>query len=199
MVRRVALTGGIATGKSFVARALAAHGFPTVDADALARQAVAPGSAGLVGIVARFGDGIVDGAGALDRAALARLVFTDTAARRDLERIVHPVVQRAIDDFFAALPADEAGVAEIPLLYETGRQAAFDLVVVTACPRSTQLARLVARDGLSPAAAADRLAAQWPIEDKVRLADAVFLTEGPKTATERQVDRFVSWLRAAER
>ena len=103
-------------------------------------------------------------------------------------------MREGIETFFATLPAGVAGVAEIPLLYETGRQADFDLVVVTACQRTTQLTRLVSRDGLSPAAAADRLAAQWPVEDKVRLADAVILTDGAKADTERQVDRLSAWL-----
>lgn len=199
MPRRVALTGGIATGKSFVAGALAAHGFAVVDADALARQAVAAGSPGLAAVVARFGRSVLDASGALDRAALGRLVFADAAARRDLEQIVHPVVQHGIEAFFAGLPPGAAGVAEIPLLFETGRQRAFDVTVVTACRPATQVARLIARDGLSAAAAAARLAAQWPIEDKARLADVVILTEGSKPATERQVERFVTWLRRSDR
>ena len=96
-VRRIALTGGIATGKSYVLAALARAGVPTNDADLLARQAVAPGTPALDAIAARFGPSILDSTGALDRRALARIVFTDDAARRDLEAIVHPLVRAATD------------------------------------------------------------------------------------------------------
>jgi len=101
---RVALTGGIATGKSVVGRALRQEGVATVDADELAREAVAPGSPGLAAVVARFGAGVTKADGTLDRAALAALVFADAAARADLERLVHPRVRAGINGFLAALP-----------------------------------------------------------------------------------------------
>lgn len=197
---RIALTGGIATGKSTVARTLRAQGIPVVDADALARDAVAPGSAGLRAVVERFGPSVLDPDGALNRAALGSIVFADPAARRDLEALVHPVVRAGVAAFFAALPPGAPpGVAEIPLAYETGWAATFDVVVVAACAPATQFARLVARDGLPPEEARRRLAAQWPIADKARLADLVVLTDGDLASTEAQAVRLAAWIRARRR
>lgn len=193
-MRRVALTGGIATGKSTVAAALARRGVPVVDADRLARDAVEPGSPGLRALVARFGPGVLDAAGALDRAALGRRVFADTDARRDLERIVHPHVRAGVAAFFAASAARPAAVAEIPLVYETGWFRDFDVVVVVACHPRIQIERLRARDGWSAAEAAARLAAQWPIGDKARLADRVIRSDGPLADTVRQADALAEWL-----
>ena len=186
---RVALTGGIATGKSTVLRLLQARQVPTIDADALARQAVAPGSPGLQAIAERFGSGVLDPGGALDRGALAAVVFSDPRARRDLEQIVHPAVYAAIRDWLEELPRDTPlAVADIPLLYETGHQADFDRVVVVACPPDEQLRRVMARDGVSEAEARTRLDAQWPIADKVVLADDVIWTTGSRAETEREVE-----------
>lgn len=193
-MRRIALTGGIATGKSVVARALRDAGLATVDADQLARDVVRPGTRGLAAVVARFGDGVLGPDGALDRPALARVVFADAAARRDLEQLLHPLVREGIARFFAALGPGDTGIAEIPLLYETGWVTTFDVVVVTACRPETQRARLMARDGMSEAAAAQRLAAQWPIGDKARLADAVVMTEGSMAGTRAQAARLAAWL-----
>jgi dephospho-CoA kinase len=193
---RVALTGGIATGKSTVARALRAHAVATIDADRLARDAVAPGTAGLAAVIARFGAGVALPAGDLDRAALGRIVFADRAARADLERIIHPYVRREIDRFVAAHDPPGLAVAEIPLAYETGWFASFDVVVVAACHPRTQERRLRDRDGLTEADARARLRAQWPIADKARLADAVILTDGDLASTEAQVAALVRWLGA---
>jgi dephospho-CoA kinase len=192
---RVALTGGIATGKSVVARALREAGVATVDADVLARDALAPGSPGLAEVAARFGASVLRADGTLDRAALGAVVFSDAAARQHLERMVHPRVRRGIDAFFATLAPGAPGIAEIPLAYETGWASTFDLVVVVACRPETQRARLLARDGFTPADADRRLAAQWPITDKVRLADAVVVTDGDMTATLTQAARLAAWLR----
>jgi dephospho-CoA kinase len=192
-MRRVALTGGIATGKSTVAAILRESGIPVVDADALAREAVAPGSAGLRAVVARFGSAVVTADGSLDRAALGRLVFDDRAARRDLERMIHPFVRTRVAGFFAGA-AGPAGVAEIPLVYETGWYRDFDDVVVVACHPTRQLERVMARDGLSEASARARIAAQWPIADKVRLADRVVLTDGGRDDTVRQGAALAAWL-----
>lgn len=192
---RIALTGGIATGKSVVAHALRAAGVPTVDADQLAREVVRPGTPGLAAVVGRFGRGVLLPDGQLDRPALGRVVFADVVARQELEALLHPLVRAGIDAFFARLPPGVAGVAEVPLLYETGWVSAFDAVVVTTCRASTQRARLVLRDGLTDAAADQRLAAQWPIEDKARLADAVIVTEGAIEATRAQAHRLVGWVR----
>jgi dephospho-CoA kinase len=195
-MRRVALTGGIATGKSYVATRLVRAGVPVVDADLAARAAVAPRSPGLAAVVARFGRGVLAPDGALDRARLGALVFADEQARRDLEAIVHPVVRAAIENFFDTLPRDTPiAVADIPLLFETGRQASFDVVVVVAAAPETQIARVMARDGLSRADAERRLAAQWPIESKVGLADEVIWTDGTYEETDAQVDALLVRLR----
>ncbi|HEY8548986.1 MAG TPA: dephospho-CoA kinase [Vicinamibacterales bacterium] len=194
---RIALTGGIATGKTYVRRRLASHGVPTIDADALARDAVAPGTPGLDAVVARFGPGVLKEDGSLDRRALGAIVFKDPDARRDLEAIVHPVVRsawRAWLDGLAARGDVAFAVADIPLLYETGADAEFDRVIVTTCPPSQQVARIVERDGLSEEEARARVASQWPLEEKVRRADYVIDTGGTFGDTNRQIDRTVEKL-----
>lgn len=197
-MRRIALTGGIATGKSYVARRLSAAGVPLVDADLLARDAVAAGSPGLAAVAARFGGDLVTGEGTLDRRRLGQIVFGDAAARRDLEAIVHPFVRRAIAAFFDQLPPSTPfAVADIPLLYESGRQREFDAVVVAACRPETQLARLIARDGLPEADARQRIAAQLPIDAKVALADYVIRTDGQVEDTDAQVAQLIDELRRA--
>ena len=185
---QVALTGGIATGKSYCLSRFASHGVPTVDADLLARLAVAPGSAGLAATARRFGDGILRGDGTLDRAALAAIVFADRGARADLEAIVHPEVYRRIREWFANLPAGtRLAIADIPLVFETGHNHDFDEVVVAACDPEEQVRRVVARDHLSDAEARARLAAQWPIEEKVKRANHVIWTDRGFAETDRQV------------
>lgn len=189
-VRRVALTGGIATGKSHVRAQFEASGVPTIDADILARKVVEPGSAGLAAVVERFGCGILDEAGGLDRRRMGAIVFTDPSARRDLEAIVHPAVQQATDDWFAALDpgVHPFAIADIPLLFEVGRERAFDMSIVVACDPETQVTRVIARDGLTEAEARQRLAAQMPIDEKIRRADSVIWTNGTIAETNRQVD-----------
>jgi dephospho-CoA kinase len=192
-VLRVALTGGIATGKSYARARFETRGIPTVDADVLAREVVAPGTPGLEAVVRQFGRDVLDMEGGLDRARLAGLVFADTTARRALEAIVHPRVQAAIEAFFEARSHGGAtlAIADIPLLFETGRAGAFDVVLVAACSPEQQLTRLRARDHLTEEAARQRLAAQWPIAEKVLLADFVFDTGGTFAETDRQVDELV--------
>lgn len=197
-MRRIGLTGGIATGKSYVANRLREAGVPVIDADLLARQAVEPGSAGLAAVVERFGREILTQEGTLDRERLAAIVFRDKAARRDLEAIVHPFVRREIEAFFQRLAGNEPfAVADIPLLYETGRQRQFDMVVVVACSPATQLQRLMTRDGVSREEAERRVAAQLPIDAKVTLADYVIRTDGAYEETNAQVAQMIDeWRRA---
>ena len=185
---RAALTGGIATGKSFCLGRFAALGAAVIDADVLARDAVAAGTKGLQEVVARFGRGVLQPDGVLDRAALARLVFSDRAARADLEAIVHPDVYRRISAWFADLPSGtRVALADIPLLFETGHEHDFERVVVCACDPAEQYRRLLSRDGLTAEQARARLAAQWPIAEKVRRADHVIRTDGTFADTEAQV------------
>jgi dephospho-CoA kinase len=187
---RAALTGGIATGKSFCLSRFAAAGAAVIDADALAREAVSLGSPGLAEVVRRFGAGVLLPDGNLDRGALAHLVFTDRAARADLEAIVHPQVYRQIGEWFADLPSGtRVALADIPLLFETGHEHDFERVVVCACDPAEQFRRLVSRDRLTAEEARTRLDAQWPIAEKVRRADYVIWTDGTFADTDTQVRR----------
>jgi dephospho-CoA kinase len=197
MLLRVALTGGIATGKSFCLARFAALGVPVVDADALAREVVATGSAALAAIRVRFGDGVMLPDGALDRAALGRIVFHDRAARAELEAIVHPAVYRRISEWFITLPPDtRRAIADIPLLFETGHGPDFHRIIVCACEPAEQVRRLVVRDRLSEADARARLAAQWPIAEKVARADYVIRTDGTMADTEAAVRTVFEKLKA---
>lgn len=190
---RVALTGGIATGKSHCLRAFGALGVPTVDADVLSRQVVEPGTAGLTAVIARFGAALLRADGTLDREALGRLVFADTSARRDLEAIVHPLVYLRLD----AMLRDGLAIADIPLLFESGHEGDFARVIVAACRADQQLERLLARR-LDETSARQRIAAQLPIGDKVRRADYVIDTSGSLANTDRQVIEVYERLKAEE-
>lgn len=195
---RVALTGGIATGKSYVADRLATHGIPLIDADAVAREVVAPGTEGATAIRARFGDGVFAADGHLDRKALGDIVFADAAARRDLEAIVHPAVRTRVDRWFGDLAKSGTPVAMavIPLLFETGRDHDFDIVAVTTCDPVEQERRLMARDQSTREAARARIAAQWPAERKLARAHYVIRTDGAFAETDRLVDELYRVLMA---
>jgi dephospho-CoA kinase len=184
---RVALTGGIASGKSTVAAELAARGAIIIDADVLAREAVEPGTPALAAIVDCFGEQVVS-EGRLDRPRLAQLVFADPLARRDLERIVHPAVRaRAAELERAAGPAAIV-VHVIPLLVETGQQGDFDVVVTVDVDHETQVQRLVARNGFTRAEAESRIAAQASREDRKIAADVVVDNTGSVTQLREQID-----------
>jgi dephospho-CoA kinase len=188
-VLHVALTGGIATGKSYCLKQFAELGAATIDADLLAREAVAPGSPGLRGVADRFGPGVLAADGSLDRAALGRVVFADARARAALEAIVHPEVYRRIRDWFANQPSTVVAIADIPLVFETGHHHDFDQVIVAACSPEEQLRRVMGRDGLSDLDARARLAAQWPIGEKVRRASQVIWTDRGFDETNRQISQ----------
>jgi dephospho-CoA kinase len=185
---RIALTGGIATGKSHVRAQFESLGVPTIDADVLARDVVAPGTPGLAEVVRRFGPEVLEPTGALDRRKLAAIIFADKQARLDLEAIVHPRVTAATDRWLASL-GDSApiAIADIPLLYEVGRDRDFDAVIVVAADPPTQVRRVMERDGLSEKEARARLAAQLPIDDKVGRADYVIHTDGSFAETDAAV------------
>jgi dephospho-CoA kinase len=198
-VCRVALTGGIATGKSYVRAKFEELGVPTIDADRLARDAVAPGTPGLNAVAARFGDGVIDASGALDRRALASIVFADADARRALEAIIHPVVRERTDAWFSSLDAaaHPVAIADIPLLFETGGDRLYAAVIVTACAPEEQVHRLVARDHITETEARQRIAAQMPIDEKVRRATYVIRTDGSFGDTDAQVRAIAERLRTA--
>jgi dephospho-CoA kinase len=187
---RVALTGGVATGKSYVRARVASRGVPTVDADAVVHDLFAAGSEVSREIARTFGPAMTDSDGAVDRQALGAFVFRDAARRRELEAIVHPRVYDRIAGWMSAQAERGARwvLAEIPLLFETGRDGEFGRVIVAACPPDEQVRRLVRRGGVDEAAARARLAAQWPIGEKVRRASDVVDTSGSFEETDRQVD-----------
>ena len=185
---KVAVTGGIGTGKSVVLSAFAGCGAPVIDADVLVHDALRAGTPAAAEIRTRFGEAVITALGDVDRARLGAIVFQDGVARRELEAILHPAVYRAIEAWMRAQEASGAlvAVAEIPLLYETGREGDFDCVVVTACDGEEQVRRAVGRSGLSDADARRRIAAQWPLAEKVRRADFVIGTDGTVEETRRQ-------------
>jgi dephospho-CoA kinase len=187
---KVALTGGIATGKSYVLGQFRRRGVPCLDADDLAHGVTAAGTEATAAIAARFGAEVLAPDGAIDRSKLGPIVFADPAARRDLEAIVHPAVYRAISAglrAFELVGHDRFALVDVPLLYETGAEKDFDRVIVTASLPATQLARLRER-GMSDEAARQRIAAQWPTDEKVSRADFVVLTDGSFEETDAQID-----------
>ena len=166
------------------------RGVPCLDADALAHGVEAAGTEATAAIAARFGVDVLAPDGSVNRETLGPIVFADPAARRDLEAIVHPAVYRAIAAGlrgFELLEDYPFAVVDVPLLYETGAEKDFDRVVVTACAPDLQLARLRER-GLSDTDARQRLAAQWPTDEKAARADFVINTDGTFEETDRQVD-----------
>jgi dephospho-CoA kinase len=176
----VGLTGGIASGKSAVAREFAARGVHVADADLAAREAVAAGSAGLAEVVAAFGAGVLEASGALDRAAMRRRIFEDAGAKRRLEAIVHPRVRAALQAECAAAPGPYA-VADIPLLAEAGGRDAYpwlDRILAVDAPPEAQRARLLARDGIDAALADRMIAAQATRERRLAVADDIIANTG---------------------
>lgn len=186
----VGLTGGIGSGKSTVARMLAARGAVVIDADAIAREVVEPGTDGFKEIVEVFGRQVVAPDGTLDRAALGAIVFGDTEKRRVLESITHPRIGQQIARRLAKL-ADSGAVVvlDVPLLVESGTQTASlaQTVVVVASSVETQLAHLAAK-GMSESDARARIAAQAPLEDKLAIADHVVWNDGTLDELEARVD-----------
>jgi dephospho-CoA kinase len=193
----VGLTGGIGSGKSTVARLLEERGAVVFDADVLARAAVEPGTPGHEAVVARFGANVLGPGGAVDREALASIVFADPAARRDLEGIVHPEVRRLFAEGCEVhRDTDRVVVLSAPLLVETGMHTAFEVLVVVSAPPETQVERLLRERGMSEDEARARIAAQAPLEDKAAVADVIVDNDGPIEELEQQVDRLWADLRA---
>jgi dephospho-CoA kinase len=188
----VGLTGGIGSGKSTVGQLLVARGAAVVDADVLAREAVAPGTPGLAAVVSRFGPGVLAADGSLDRRTMADVVFSDRVALDDLNAIVHPPVRAAIEARLAAL--DEAGsdgvvVLEIPLLVESGRSYGASMIVVVDCPEDVAVRRLVAGRGMEEADVRRRIAAQASRADRLAAADLVIDNGGSPQQLAAEVDR----------
>ena len=193
-MRIVGLTGGIGSGKSTFSGLLRARGAAVIDADRLARDAVAPGSPGLLEVVRAFGEEVLDPDGALDRKRMAARVFADPAARQRLEAIVHPRVRDAMAAEVQRLSGAGASLViyDVPLLYEAGRERDVEAVVVVWAPHEAQLARLAARDGLSSAEAEARISAQLPLDEKARRADFVVVNDGTLEALSAKADALLS-------
>jgi dephospho-CoA kinase len=186
---RIGLTGGIGSGKSTVSALLAARGAVIVDADRIAREVVEPGTPGLAAVVDAFGPGVLTADGALDRPALAGIVFADPAARRQLDAIVHPLVRTRATELEGAAPSGAVVVHDVPLLVETGQVSSYDLVLVVEADPETRVARLVKR-GLTGDDARARIAAQATDEQRRAVADVVLDNSGTPEQLAAQVDRF---------
>ncbi|MDH6180938.1 dephospho-CoA kinase [Microbacteriaceae bacterium SG_E_30_P1] len=198
----VALTGGIASGKSLVAARLAELGAVLVDADVLAREVVEPGSPALAAIADAFGPSVIATDGSLDRAALGAIVFSDDSSRELLNSITHPAVWNLAEERFAR--ADEADpsavvVYDVPLLAERSshRPFAFDRIVVVEAPEETRIARMIRDRGMTRAEALARIAAQATDEQRRALADLVIDNGGSREHTLEQVDALWGTLKAA--
>jgi dephospho-CoA kinase len=176
----IALTGGIASGKSAVAELFAKLDVPVLDTDQIARDVVAPGTPALGQLVAEFGPEILDAQGRLDRSSMRERVFSDPQQRRKLEAITHPAIRAELARRSAAAGGDYQ-IHVIPLLVETGRAEAYDRVLVVDCPEEAQIERLMARDGTSREQAAEILSAQVSREERLDAAHDVIENTGTLT------------------
>ena len=184
MARYIGITGGIGTGKSTVCGFLREFGARIIDADRIAKEIIRPGGNAYQRVIARFGSGILDEAGVVDRKALGRIIFEDSAAREDLNSITHPAIKAEVDSLFAdyAREGDCVVVLEAPLLFEAGMEDTVDEVWVVACGQAEQLRRVMAR-GFTRDEAMARIDSQMPLAEKIARADRVIFTDGAKSAT----------------
>ena len=201
---RLGLTGGIGSGKTLVARLFRDLGAAVVDADAIAREVVAPGRPAYKGIVRAFGPGVLRPDGTIDRAALGARIFADAEARRTLNALTHPHIRRRMVEEGARLsatPGVDVIVFDIPLLLETtdGRDLDLDGIVVVDAAEGVRVERLLARDGLTEAEVRHRLAAQIPLRQKVARADWVIDNNGSPEQTRQQVQTLWKTLQAKRR
>ena len=196
----VGLTGGIGAGKSTVAELLAARGAVIVDADQVARAVVEPGQPALAKLVERFGDAILDADGRLDRAALAKVAFSDDESRLDLEAITHPAINEEFTRRVAEAPRDAIVVLDVPLLAESeqARKRPYETVIVVEAPREVRLARLEAR-GVDRADAEARMSAQAGDEERRELATYVVDNGGDRATLEHRIDEIWSGLERRHR
>ncbi len=187
-IPRIALTGGIASGKSTVARLFETLGARLIDTDQIARELVLPGAPALQAIRQRFGDKILAADGTLDRAALRAHVFQDSTARADLEAILHPRIREETDARSARLGGPYQLIA-VPLLVETGTHGRYDRVLVVDCEPARQLLRLMQRDGIDAAAAQRILDAQATRAQRLAIADDVIVNDGQVAHLASQVEK----------
>ncbi len=195
---RVGLTGGIASGKSTVARLLVQSGIPVIDSDQISRDLVAPGSEALSAIVREMGPEILASSGSLDRARLGQIVFSDENKRRALENILHPLIQAEQNRWLAGLEAKgevPVAVVDAAVMIESGGWKRFDLIVVVDCDEDQQVERLLRRNGLDAPAALGRIKAQMPLSEKVKFADRIVDNRGTLQELEARVADLALWLR----
>jgi dephospho-CoA kinase len=184
----VGLTGGIASGKSAVAKRLAELGAIVIDSDVLAREVVAPGTDGLAEVVATFGPRAVTPSGEMDRTAVAEIVFGDEEKRRRLEKIIHPRVRARAAEIVAAAPPDAVVVNDVPLLVEANLAGHYDLVIVVLADETVRLDRLVRFRGMTEETARARFAAQATDEQRRAVADIVIENNGTPAELRAAVD-----------
>lgn len=188
---RIALTGGIASGKSTVASMMAELGAVIIDSDVIAREVVEPGTTGLRQIVERFGEGILADDGSLNRATLGAIIFHDAEARADLNAIVHPLVRRRAEELESQAPDGSLVVQVIPLLVEAGLVEGFDEIVVVDIPEAEQLRRLRARNGYDESEALERIRAQASRAERLAVATYVIDNSGSLNEVRAQVSEVV--------
>jgi dephospho-CoA kinase len=186
-VLRVGLTGGIGAGKSEVSRRLAAQGAVLIDADAIARQVVIPGTEGLAAVVAEFGDGVLQSDGRLDRERLGEIVFADPARLARLNEIIHPLVGQRMAELEKEAGADAIIVHDVPLIAEAQLASGYDLVVVVDAPELEQLERLIKHRQMSQEQAEARMAAQVSRDQRLAIADLVVDNSSSLAELDRQV------------
>ena len=183
----VGLTGGVGSGKSTVAKLLAERGAVIVDADAIAREVVEPGTPGLAAVLEAFGAQLLQDDGSLDRPKLAEVVFADEDARTRLNAILHPLIGERSAQVMAAAPAGSVVVYDVPLLVEGGRRSDFKFIIVVETPLELRLVRLEAR-GMPRAQAQARMATQATDEQRRAIADEVIVNDGNLDDLNRAVD-----------
>lgn len=196
---RIGLTGGIASGKTLVSDRFRHHGVAIIDADVIARQVVQAGSEGLAAVVAEFGTDVLNEQSELNRAALRRIIFSDTGARQRLDALLHPLIRAAAKDQYDRLQLQDVDyvIHAIPLLVETQQQADFDRVLVVDVPEAVQLQRLMQRDTIDLEAAQRILAAQASRQQRLAVADDVIDNTGTIEQTQAHVDALHTIYRAA--
>ena len=192
---KIALTGGIACGKSTLAKFLAELGIRVLDADDVVHALEASGGEAVEPIRARFGDGVIARDGGVDRKALADVVFADPSARRELEDLLFPRVRRILLDFASQPDATALHISVIPLLFESHWESDYDIILAIASPERIQIERMMKTRGYTRAQAEARLAAQMPVAEKAARADFAVVNDSTPTHLKDEAQRLVSWLK----
>jgi len=192
-MKKIGVTGGIASGKSTISHWLIQHGYPVIDADKISREIVVPGEPALAKIAEHFGETMILPTGELDRRKLGALVFRDSIKRHQLDELLHPIIRCRMNETLDQLEKQGARVVflDIPLLYENGLESWVDQTLVVAVTEENQLHRLMSRNKLTEHQARARIASQIPLLDKVKRADAVIDNNGSIQESEAQLRRLL--------